>query len=315
MIVKESDKTLFISRFIWLGATTKRLLAYGLLSAAFIGCASNPKGGDTPDTDGAPLAEAAKTESVSSRSEDRADALMAKLAAPLEEPAPKPVAKPVPQSKVSARPAKTSVKPVAKSQPEVSATKPVAKAAPEPVAEPALAHQVVAVAEDESPAPVVSRPESKPSPKGMGKPLNVSKKDLPVNYGIWKIRKGEATLDKDIVITTPTWEMGKEGYMSQVWVTVMDDKILVSSSSDIDSTTPGIGLSFDKGNLIPFSKVEGNNIAVLEGQWLDTLVNSSKMDIYLGFFPDRRPKSDTFKSDLDLEGIGRVVPTYLKMIN
>ena len=121
-------------------------------------------------------------------------------------------------------------------------------------------------------------------------------------------------MDKDIVIGTPTWEMGKPGYMSQIWVTVMDDKMLVNSSSDIDVKEGVTGVRFDGGDLIPFSRIEGNNIGVLDGDWLNTLQASERLDVYMGFFPGRQPRSDTFDSGIDLEGIERIVPTYINLI-
>lgn len=150
--------------------------------------------------------------------------------------------------------------------------------------------------------------------KSKGKAFDVSIKDLPVSHGIWKIKRGEALMDKDIVIGTPTWEMGKPGYMSQIWVTVMDDKMLVNSSSDIDVKEGVTGVRFDGGDLIPFSRIEGNNIGVLDGDWLNTLQASERLDVYMGFFPGRQPRSDTFDSGIDLEGIERIVPTYINLI-
>ncbi len=182
-------------------------------------------------------------------------------------------------------------------------------------AQPEAPKQEQRSAADKAAAAVASLAAPQKKLKVKGKAFDVSRADLPVSHGIWKIKRGEALLDKDIVISTPTWEMGKAGYMSQIWVTVMDDRILVNSSSDIDSKPGETGVRIDGGELIPFSKIEGNNIGVLEGDWLDTLAAGKQLEFFMGFFPDREPRSETFRSDVSLEGMSRIVPTYRNLMN
>tara|TARA_R110002167_G_scaffold230583_6_gene435787 strand:+ start:339 stop:1256 length:918 start_codon:yes stop_codon:yes gene_type:complete len=142
------------------------------------------------------------------------------------------------------------------------------------------------------------------------KPFNISAKKLPFSYDIWTIREGNTPLTKGLVITTPTWEMGKEGYMSQIWFTMMEDAIHVNSSSDIEPASKGLGIRIDGGDLIPFTSLADNNIGVISGQWLDRLAAANKVDVYLGFFPGKKPTSDTFTSDLSLSNLARMVATY-----
>jgi hypothetical protein len=104
--------------------------------------------------------------------------------------------------------------------------------------------------------------------------------------------------------------MGKEGYMSQIWFTLMEDKIHVNSSSDIETASKGLGIRIDGGDLIPFTSIAENNIGVISGKWLDRLAAANKVDVYLGFFPEKRPTSDTFTSDLSLNNLARIVATY-----
>ena len=163
-----------------------------------------------------------------------------------------------------------------------------------------------------APAPVESAPEPQSSsiPGINAKPFNVSASKLPFTYDIWTIRKGNTPLTQGLVIATPTWEMGKEGYTSQIWLTMMEDKIHVNSSSDIEPASKGLGIRIDGGDLIPFSSIEDNNIGVIDGKWLDKLAIANKIDIYLGFFPGKKPTSDNFKSDLSLSNLARMVATY-----
>ena len=116
-----------------------------------------------------------------------------------------------------------------------------------------------------------------------------------------------------MVIATPTWEMGEDGYMSQVWLTFTESQLIVNSSSDIDPNADHSGIRINDGDLIPFSRIDGKNTGVIEGKWLDSLSSGGVMDIYMGFFPDRKQRSGTYKSDVVLDDLSRVVPTYRRL--
>ena len=257
-----------------------------------------------------------------SETETDADAMMAKLAAPVKEPVSK-------SSAEKNTPAVVEVKTKADSGAEAKAEA-EAKAKAEVEARLAAEAKLKAEAEAQAMAEAQARMETQarleaeakaqeaaasvPKSAAGAAPLTAGAKGLPVIVDYWTIAKGEAVLDKEIVITTRTWEMGKAGFSSQVWLTIMDDKMLVNSSSGIDPETSGSGVKINGGKLIPYSRIEGNNIAVIEGNWLDQLVGGGKLDIYLGFFPDRKTRSDTFQSDISLDALARVIPTYRKMI-
>lgn len=178
------------------------------------------------------------------------------------------------------------------------------------------------VKQDVKPAPAVVavKPVTKPRvaepvvvEKGSSsstKPFNVSVNKLPFTYDIWTIRDGDNHLTKGLVIVTPTWEMGKQGYMSQIWFTMMEDAIHVNSSSDIEPASKGLGIRIDGGDLIPFTSIAEKNVGIISGKWLDRLAAANKIDVYLGFFPGKKPTSDTFVSDLSLNNLSRMVSTY-----
>ena len=146
------------------------------------------------------------------------------------------------------------------------------------------------------------------------KPLNISLKNLPITHDIWQFKQGVSALEQGVVVSTPTWEMGKQNYNSQIWVTLMENQILINSSSDIDPSAGALGVAIDGGELIPFTRIAEKNIGVLEGEWLDLLKEGGKMDIYLGFFPGKIPTSQVFKTDLNLDSLSRVVPTYRNLL-
>lgn len=297
--------------------------------ALFLGaCAST---GDKPADTGA--AEDVKVESQSEQQTEEtseedaptAAELMKTLQAPLKEPEPaKAEAKPKkqvaakvvekeiekPVEKVEAAPVeakRTSSK--VSEQKAAPVTTAVAKADPAPAAKKAA--EVTAQATEKKTSQAPERVEKQVTgPTSNAQAFSVNARQLPFTYDIWTIRKGNTTLTEGLVITTPTWEMGKEGYMSQIWLTLMEDKIHVNSSSDIETASKGMGIRIDGGDLISFSSIAENNIGVIEGRWLDRLALANKVDIYLGFFPGKKPTSETFNSDLSLDNLARIVATY-----
>lgn len=305
-----SGKTLSISLALILGA-----------------CAST---GDKPtEVPAAETSAPAKTAApASSEPAPSAAELMKSLRAPLKEPEPAKTAKSA-SSEMQEAKADTVEKVISKTD-EVSrsAEKTADATVSSAVAKAGEVQQKTAAVTS---APVKTQvPESIPGSKTMevvaeqkttaissaqvtaidAKPFSVSAKQLPFTYDIWTIRKGNTSLTEGLVIVTPTWEMGKEGYMSQIWLTLMEDKIHINSSSDIEPASKGLGIRIDGGDLIPFTSIEETNIAVIEGRWLDRLARAGKIDIYLGFFPGKKPTSDTFKSDLSMNNLDRVVATY-----
>ena len=264
-----SEPSQFVSRKLFLGLIVTLVLA---------GCKANPKQ-ENVVTEPAPAAPAAKVEASQEQKqkEAEADAMVATLAKKSKFDEEDEVAEPV----------KPAPKPKAKPKPVVAA-KPKPVAAPKPVVE-----KTVEAPTPKAPvvAAVVPAPEPEPAPvekvskSGSFKALNATRKDLPIEYGVWKIRSGEATLDKDIVITTPTWEMGEQGFMSQIWITVMDDKLLINSSSEILAPEGKSGIKIDGSDLIGFDRIVEDNIGVLDGdEWLDRLARANEIEIFMGFF-------------------------------
>ncbi len=143
------------------------------------------------------------------------------------------------------------------------------------------------------------------------KPLNVGLKDLPVTIGLWSVARN--LNDNTVHITTPTWQMGDGSYLSQIWITLEEDRMVINSSSDIDAKGNGSGVVLNGGELIPYTRIEDHNKAVLEGEWMQRLSDGGKLEIYMGFFPGKTPRSPTYKSDASLDALSRLVPTYEKL--
>lgn len=316
----------------FIGTSGKTLtLSLALILGACASTADKPVDEQSAKAQAAETRTPAKTsQPASAEPAPSATELMKTLRAPLKEPEP---AKPV--NTVGAEPGMKKEAVVKADQPTADEKMPEKSAeAPAVMAEPAMqttpkdAQKKAANLTPQPSKPVVSEPAavvkkaeavveqsasvvSSDVPAGSGaKPFSVTAKQLPFSYDIWTIRKGNTPLTQGLVIVTPTWEMGKEGYMSQIWLTLMEDKIHINSSSDIETAIKGLGIRIDGGDLIPFTTVAETNIGVIEGKWLDRLAKAGKIDIYLGFFPGKKPMSDTFKSDLSLSNLDRVVATY-----
>jgi len=290
-----------------------RILLSGLMASSFlVGCSSMGQKTDENSEPVAPPETAASTPVSSSepktnteRKVENADALMATLVAPIEEPVTQEpevvIAKPV--AKINVAEVKKEIKTEVTTAVKVKPIEKIVAQAPKEKMVPKKAEEVVA-------AKKVTKSKSILNTK----PLKISVNDLPTTYDIWQFKQGVAALEKGVVISTPTWEMGKEGYNSQIWLTVMENQILINSSSDIDLSAGELGIKINGGELVPFTRIEDNNIGVLEGEWLNQLQEGGTMDIFLGFFPGKIPQSDVFKTDVSLDSLSRVVPTYRNLL-
>jgi len=295
-------------------------ISLGLMSSYLVGCASVDKGPAVAAPEKQSSAEVATQHKANSK---HADKMMATLRAPLVEPVShsKPKAekakavKTVPVQKiVEERPSvvsKNVVKQIVEKtdvlkQAKGAATDLVGSKSAKPMQEPAVANNL--------PKETKTNSHSASTKSKTTKPLSIGINDLPVSYDIWTLKHGDTALTQGLVISTPTWEMGKASYVSQIWLMLMEDKLLVNSSSDIVATAGESGIKIDGGALIPFTRIAENNIGVIEGEWLDKLMNAKKLQIYLGFFPDKKPLSKTFKSEASLDNLDRMIVTYRKLL-
>lgn len=295
-------------------SVVKHLTSSFVLATLLFGCASVDKQGNEGAVEADNVAAAAESAQqdmvvagssdvepeVEAKAEANADAMMASLAKKSKFDEPEKLV----ESEVLVSEDKPK-EPQVKSLPKVKKTEP--KVAKKAKVVKVLAKETVEVKKE---AEIKETPKKNVSSAG-AKPLNATIKDLPIDYDIWRIRKGERALGKDLVISTPTWDMGESEYLSQIWLTIMDDKLLVNSSSDIYAPEGKAGIKLNGGELVPFDRIVESNIGVLEGEhWLDLLATGGEIEIFMGFFPDRTPKSGIYKSSLELDSFGRVAATY-----
>lgn len=298
----------------------------------------------TPVQKSAPAVAVAKP-TVDAAAELAAEQLVASLAKPASEvPAPAPQVKPtpapvpVPVVKVEPKPVP---KPVVKVEPKpVPAPVPVVKAEPAPIPVPVA--PVVKVAPTPVPvpepvkAPVVT-PEPEPAPEvaeaaapvmmpsvelekaselvsGDSNLSSSASKDLPIRFELWRIDKGKGPYDASAVLITPTFQMGNDRAAAQLYVTVMEDKILVTSTSDIAAKKGLSGIRIDEGGWLPFTDITSDNVGVVRGNWLDKLENGGKLSIRMGFFPAMSKNPEQFETEISLSDMRTAIPRYRKLM-
>jgi hypothetical protein len=289
----------------------------------------------------APAQKAAPAVAASTAEQD-ADALVASLAKPASEIPPVPQTKPVPQVMPVPTPApvvkvepKPVPKPVIKVEPKpVPVPAPVVKVEPAPVPVPVPVAPVVKVEPVPVPAPVVT-PEPKPEVAETAAPVmmpsvdlasatdlvsgdaNLSasaSKELPIRFELWRIDKGKGPYDASAVLITPTFQLGNDRAAAQLYVTVMADKILVTSTSDIAAKKGLSGIRIDDGGWLPFTDVTSDNVGVVRGNWLDKLENGSKLSIRMGLFPDMSKNPEQFEAEVSLNDMRTAIPRYKKLL-
>jgi len=326
----------------------------GVISLLTVGCAGMKSDGvsavetvqtakniQQPVEKSAPAVVASKTKPKHS-AEQSAEQLVASLSKPASEVAvvaqeTKPVTVPV-------------QKPVMKVEPK-PVSKPVLKVEPKPIpvpvvkveAAPVPAPVVQEVKAEPVPAPVaVQTPVATPEPKDEAAPeseastaaimpavelvqasdlvaveSNVSaatSKELPIRFDLWRIDKGKGPYDAGVVLITPTFQMGDDRTAAQLYVTVMEDKILITSTSDIAAKKGLSGLRIDEGGWLPFTDVTNDNVGVVRGNWLDKLEKGAKMTIRMGFFPDMSKNPEQFETDISLTDMRTAIPRYKSLL-
>lgn len=331
----------------------KLICVGGLASLLTVGCANmKTDGGDappvaqpapavqTPVQKSAPAVAVAEPK-VDAAAELAAEQLVASLAKPASEvPAPAPQVRPapvpVPVVKVEPKPVP---KPVVKVEPKpVPAPVPVVKAEPAPIPVPVVPVVKVAPIPAPVPEPVkapVMAPEPVPEVAEADAPVmmpsvdlekasdlvsgdsNLSSsasKELPIRFELWRIDKGKGPYDASAVLITPTFQMGNDRAAAQLYVTVMEDKILVTSTSDIAAKKGLSGIRIDEGGWLPFTDITNDNVGVVRGNWLDKLENGGKLSIRMGFFPAMSKNPEQFETDISLSDMRTAIPRYRKLV-
>ncbi len=95
------------------------------------------------------------------------------------------------------------------------------------------------------------------------------------DFGMWQI-------EPQCRITSPTMEVYQNDYATQFWLDVIDNELIVNSSTNINIKKKGVGVRFNEGELIAFSANRYSNGAKLKGNIGQWLLASNELHIYLG---------------------------------
>lgn len=156
------------------------------------------------------------------------------------------------------------------------------------------------------------KPAENVGKKPLKNALNISSKDLPVSLGIWTLRESFEA-GEGLVLSTPTLQMGDGDYLSQIRLILKSDQLVIDSSSDIDTNLKGIGVRFNGGDIIPLDRVERGTVGIVEGDWMSRFAEGGKIEILLGFFPDKSKDSPVFVKEASIDDLSTLVPTYYKL--
>ncbi len=131
-----------------------------------------------------------------------------------------------------------------------------------------------------------------------------------IDFGIWNIEEDwDGRHPGECRLSTATMQIDQHDFTTQVWLTVIDDKLVVNSTFDINIKQPGIGIKADNGSLQRFSEKVYSSNAVWSGNLSKTLKNNNKLKIILG---GGELGKKTHETSVSLKGLKKGYPEYQK---
>lgn len=102
-------------------------------------------------------------------------------------------------------------------------------------------------------------------------------------FGMWQITKHRDRPHNEICsLSSATVQVDSKLYATQVWFDVVGNQLLVNSTTNIDIAKAQVGIKFDNGRIIPFSKNYFNTSAIWEGDLEATLDIYQQIGISIG---------------------------------
>ena len=102
-------------------------------------------------------------------------------------------------------------------------------------------------------------------------------------FGIWTIEKsGEGQYAGICRVSTPTRQLDQPDYSTQLWLNIINDELIVNTSTSIDIKQQGVGIKTNNEKLTPFSKSMHSDTVVWSGDIAKILKNSHQLDIVIG---------------------------------
>jgi len=102
-------------------------------------------------------------------------------------------------------------------------------------------------------------------------------------FGIWTIEKsGEGQYAGICRVSTPTRQLDQPDYSTQLWLNIINDELIVNTSTSIDIKQQGVGIKTNSEKLTPFSKNIYADTVVWSGDLDKILKKSNQLDIVIG---------------------------------
>lgn len=102
-------------------------------------------------------------------------------------------------------------------------------------------------------------------------------------FGIWTIEKnGEGQYAGICRVSTPTRQLDQPDYSTQLWLNIINDELIVNTSTSIDIKQKGVGIKTNNEKLTPFSKNIYADTVVWSGDLDKILKKSNQLDIVIG---------------------------------
>lgn len=97
----------------------------------------------------------------------------------------------------------------------------------------------------------------------------------------WRVTEKSEFDSKACSLSTPTIQIDDHNYTMQVWLYVVNGKLLVNTSSDIDIVHARTGIQTQNGQLIPFSSKPFLNSALWSGDLAQTIRKNDAIRLIL----------------------------------
>ncbi len=207
---------------------------------------------------------------------------------------------------------KTNAPPLNKAQKLIADVKPVTKAITNKV--PKVTHHISAykIPQVHSVSQINSLTNENPTSVGEAKkPYLATQETIKTqHFGLWKLTPNwDGEHPGHCGLFTPTMQIDQDNYSTQVWLGVIDDKLLVNTSTNIDINKPGVGIQANDGKLQLFAQNRFANNAVWSGSLANTLKTNNKLNIILG---GNELGQGTQEIAINLADLKKAYPRYQK---
>jgi len=129
-----------------------------------------------------------------------------------------------------------------------------------------------------------------------------------IDFGIWKIENNwDDKHPGECRLSTATMQIDQHDFTTQLWLTVVNDKLVVNSTMNIDIKQPGVGIKAGNGALQRFSEKVYSSNAVWSGNLAKTLKSNDQFRIILG---GGELGKNTHETSIDLKGLKKGYSAY-----